>query len=71
MIVGLLIVNMHLHGMGSLKDKRRIVKSLIGRVKNRFNFSISEIASHDNKAHAVLGLAVDIISHRISETPVK
>ncbi len=57
MIVGLLTIHIHLHGIGSLNDKRRIVKSLIGRVKSRFNFSVSEVDSHDNKALAVIGLA--------------
>ena len=47
MIIGLLTIQMHLHGIGSLKDKRRIVKSLIGRLKSRFNFSVSEVAAQD------------------------
>ena len=57
MIVGMLTIQIHLHGIGSLKDKRRIVKSLIGRLKSRFNFSVSEVDSHDNNALAVIGLA--------------
>jgi len=58
MIVGLLTIQIHLHGIGSLKDKRRIVKSLIGRIKARFNFSAAEVAAQDSKAQAVIGLAV-------------
>jgi len=58
LIVGLLTVQIHLHGMGSLKDKRRIVKSLIGRLKSRFNFSVAEVAAQDSKAQAVIGMAV-------------
>ena len=58
MIAGLLKIQIHLHGIGSLKDKRRIVKSLIGRIKARFNFSAAEVAAHDSKAQAVIGLAV-------------
>jgi len=58
MIVGLLTIQIHLHGMGSLKDKRRIVKSLVGRIKARFNFSAAEVAAHDSKEQAVIGLAV-------------
>ena len=58
MIVGLLTIQIHLHGMGSLKDKRRIVKSLVGRIKARFNFSIAEVAANDSKSQAVIGLAV-------------
>ena len=44
--------------MGSLKDKRRIVKSLIGRLKSRFNFSVSEVEALDSKDLGVIGLAV-------------
>lgn len=58
MIVGLLKIHIHLHGMGSLKDKRRIVKSAIGRLRSRFNFSVSEVEAHDSKEQAVIGLAV-------------
>ena len=58
MIVGLLTIQIHLHGIGSLKDKRRIIKSLTGRIKARFNFSIAEVAANDSKAQAVIGLAV-------------
>ena len=57
MVVGTLIVHIHLHGMGSLKDKRRIIKSLIGRLQSRFNFSVSEVNAHDNKAIGIIGLA--------------
>ncbi|MBN1123489.1 MAG: DUF503 domain-containing protein [Sedimentisphaerales bacterium] len=57
MVVGTLIVHIHLHGLGSLKDKRRIVKSLIGRLQSRFNFSISEVNALDNKAVGIIGLA--------------
>ena len=58
MTVGLLKIHIHLHGIGSLKAKRQIVKSLIGRLKSRFNFSIAEIEAHDSKSLAVIGLAV-------------
>ncbi len=58
MIVGLLTIQIHLHGIGSLKDKRRIIKSLTGRIKARFNFSIAEVAANDSKAQAFIGLAV-------------
>ena len=58
MIAGLLKIQIHLHGIGSLKEKRGIVKSLIGRIRARFNFSVAEVAAHDSKAQSVIGLAV-------------
>jgi len=58
MIVGVLTAQMHLHGINSLKEKRSIVKSLIGRLKSRFNISISEVDHQDEKTSAVVGIAV-------------
>lgn len=45
-------------GSSSLKDKRRIVKSLIGRLKSRFNLSVAEVDQQDSKTTAVIGAAV-------------
>lgn len=39
----------------SLKDKRGIVKSILGRAKNRFNVSCAEVDRQDNPSVAVLG----------------
>ena len=39
----------------SLKEKRGIVKSILGRVRNRFNTACAEIDRQDNPAIAVLG----------------
>jgi uncharacterized protein YlxP (DUF503 family) len=48
----------HLQGVMTLKDKRRIVKSVIGRLKSRFNVSAAEVDRLDNKRMAVIGIAV-------------
>jgi len=58
MIVGVLTAQLHMQGINSLKEKRSIVKSLIGRLKSRFNISISEVDHQDEKTSAVLGIAV-------------
>ena len=58
MIVGVLKAQLHLHGITSLKDKRSIVKSLIGRLKSRFNISISEVDHQDIKQLAVIAIAI-------------
>lgn len=57
MIAGLLTIPIHLNGIGSLKEKRRIVKSVIERLRSRFNVSIAEIGSQD-KQLAIVGIAV-------------
>ena len=58
MQVGVMTVSMHLPGVASLKDKRHIVKSVIGRLQSRFNVSVSEVEHQDSKTLAVLGIAV-------------
>jgi hypothetical protein len=58
MFTGLLTVQMHLHGLNSLKDKRSIVKSLIERLKSRFNVSVAEVGDNDSRSSAIIGIAV-------------
>jgi len=58
MIIGVMTANLHLHGIGSLKEKRSIVKSVIGRLQSRFNVSISEVDHNDSKLIATIGVAV-------------
>jgi uncharacterized protein len=58
MIIGVMTANLHLHGIGSLKEKRSIVKSVIGRLQSRFNVSISEVDHNDSKLVATIGVAV-------------
>jgi uncharacterized protein YlxP (DUF503 family) len=47
MVVGLCKVVLLIHGSHSLKDKRRVVKSLIKRVRNTFNVSASEVGDNE------------------------
>jgi len=58
MIVGVLTAQLHLQGITSLKGKRSIVKSLVSRLKSRFNISISEVDHQDNKTSAVIAVAI-------------
>lgn len=58
MIVGLLTVHIHISGINSLKDKRRIVKSLIERLKSRFNLSVAEVEKQDSRSQAVIGVTL-------------
>lgn len=58
MIVGLCTYDMHLAASQSLKDKRRVLKSVIERVKNKYNVSIAEVEHQDSWQRAVVGVAV-------------
>lgn len=41
----------------SLKEKRMVVKSLVERLKNKFNVSVSEISEQDIHQTIVIGIA--------------
>lgn len=47
-----------LHGNQSLKDKRKVVKSLVDKSRHRFNVSVAEVADQDVHQRAVIGVAV-------------
>lgn len=42
----------------SLKDKRMVINSIKGRLKNRYNISIAEIYDIDNYKLATLGIVM-------------
>ncbi len=50
-------VELHLPGVGSLKEKRHALKGLKEKVKNRFNVSIAEVDLNDTWQRATLGIA--------------
>ena len=58
MIVGISVFELHLPMSRSLKDKRRVVKSLIERVHQRFRVSIAETDFHDLHQRAEIAMAV-------------
>ncbi|MBO8168982.1 MAG: DUF503 domain-containing protein [Thermoanaerobacteraceae bacterium] len=58
MVVGLNIYELRIVGAMSLKDKRRVLSSLLNRLRSRYNISVSEIDSQDTKQHAIIAVAV-------------
>lgn len=44
--------------VGSLKEKRRILKSLLTRLRRDFNISIAEVDHNDQLRRALIGAAV-------------
>lgn len=58
MVTVILKIELALAGVSSLKEKRRILKSLITKLQNNFNISIAEVESQDVYRRAVLGAAI-------------
>lgn len=58
MVVGICTIRLRLTDNSSLKGKRRVMKTIIDRVKNRFNVSIAEVDHQDLWQRAELGIAI-------------
>jgi uncharacterized protein len=56
MVIATCVVTLHLDGAFSLKDKRRIVKSLATRLPQQFNVAVAEVEHQDVWQTAVLGM---------------
>ena len=86
MVVGVCRVVLHLPENHSLKAKRQVIKSILGRVRNRFEVSAAEIEDQDRWQVATLGFGcvgndarllneilskvVDFIEHDRPELPL-
>lgn len=57
MVVGAALVEIHIHDTQSLKAKRGVVRSIVQRIRNRFNVSVAEVGGQDTWQRAVLGIA--------------
>jgi len=57
MNTGICRIQLHLPENQSLKDKRRIVKSLISRLRNQYNISVAEVDDNDLWQLATLGIS--------------
>ena len=58
MTVGIARITFRLHGNQSLKEKRKVVKSLVEKSRHRFNVSVAEVADQNLHQRATIGVAV-------------
>lgn len=58
MTIGVLHLDLLIHGSHSLKEKRRVLKSLKDRLRSRFNCSVAETDHQDLWARARLTVCV-------------
>ena len=57
MVIGAMIIEFHIHDNQSLKGKRKIVRSMIDKVKSKFNVAVAEIGSNDKWQKIELGVS--------------
>ncbi len=58
MIVGVLEVSLHIPDSSSLKDKRKIIRSLKDRIRHKFNVSLAETDGQNTWQLSVLAFAM-------------
>lgn len=51
-------LTLRLHDNRSLKGKRQVVRSLIDRLRHRFEASVAEVGDQDRLKSALIGIAV-------------
>lgn len=64
MHIGVCMLKFRLPENGSLKGKRQVLKSIIERVKNRYNVSIAEV--DDNDSWQLMSLGITCVSNSAS-----
>jgi uncharacterized protein YlxP (DUF503 family) len=57
-IVGCLKVMLNIPAARSLKDKRRVIKSMIARIQNKYNASVAEVGDNEKYQSCLLGASV-------------
>lgn len=65
MVTGIGRMIFRIHDCRSLKGKRKVVKSIISRLRNQFNASIAEVGSNDIYQRAEIGFAMVGNSHPV------
>jgi uncharacterized protein YlxP (DUF503 family) len=66
--VGILSVELHFPEAGSLKGKRKFVKSAKAQLQNRFGVSVAEVDHHELWQRSRLTVACVAREHREAET---
>ncbi|MCA1927181.1 MAG: DUF503 domain-containing protein [Calditerrivibrio sp.] len=61
MFVGTLLFELDIPSSYSLKDKRRVLNSLKGKLKNKFNISVSEVGEKNlwNRGYIAIAIVGD------------
>ena len=56
MIIGVCQLTFQLYASDSLKEKRRVVRSIVERTRARFNVAVAEVADQDVWGSCVIGI---------------
>lgn len=65
MVIGVLQLDLRLHGPQSLKQKRSVIQKVLARCRNRFPASCAEVGHQELWQRALLGFAVISSSEQV------
>jgi uncharacterized protein YlxP (DUF503 family) len=71
LIIGTGMIYLHANWVHSLKEKRMIVKSIIAKVRNKFNVSVAEVEDLDLHQSIVIGVACVSNSSAVSNSIIQ
>jgi uncharacterized protein YlxP (DUF503 family) len=57
MLIGTVQIRLYAQWVHSLKEKRTVIKSLLAKVRNKFNVSVAEVDEQDVHQSVVIGIA--------------
>jgi len=57
MVIGTGIITLRIGGARSLKNKRRVLKSILTRIHNRYNVAVAEVGCQEKHQEAEVGIA--------------
>jgi hypothetical protein len=58
MTIGVLQLDLSIGDAMSLKDKRRVIKSIKDRIAHRYNVSVAEVGALDQYRRSIIGIAM-------------
>ncbi len=74
MVVSLCEITLRFPGALSLKDKRSVLKSLLSRLRQRFNISVAEVGEQDKWQMSLVAVACvaadSVMAHQLMEQVV-
>ena len=70
-IIGFIEIHLRIPEAHSLKEKRKVVKRVVERLKNKFNVSVSEIGDQDRWQSSIIGVVTVGSSKKIVDATLE
>ena len=70
-IIGFIEIHLRIPEAHSLKEKRKVVKRVVERLKNKFNVSVSEIGDQDRWQSSIIGVVTIGSSKKIVDATLE